>query len=175
MEEGELLIESSGEWSNDSWFKNQEDRTFFENRGMTVINKGEAEGTIIGGNLCTLNLLQGTEYMPELENCILFLEDDGLVGNVFNKEFDRDLQSLLHSAKDANVKGIVVGRAENNCNMNDEKWKRIFETKKELKNIPIAINANFGHATPIFTFPIGGYAKIKMGEVVKIEIGDKKF
>lgn len=27
---------------------------------------GVAEGIIIGGNLCTLNLLQGTEYMPNL-------------------------------------------------------------------------------------------------------------
>ena len=41
-----------------------------------IIQEGEAEGTIIGGNLCTINLLQGTEYMPSLENSILFIEDD---------------------------------------------------------------------------------------------------
>ena len=164
-------IESSNEWSNDSWFKEQENRTFIKNEGMKIINKGEAEGTIIGGNLCTLNLLQGTEYMPELEETILFIEDDGLVGKIFNKEFDRNLQSLLHCAKNKNIKGIIIGRAENSCEMDDEKWRRILRSKK-LTNIPIVINADFGHTTPIFTFPIGGYAKIKVDGDIKIEIRD---
>ena len=103
---------------------------------------------------------------------ILFIEDDGLVDKTFNKEFDRDLQSLLHSAKNKNIKAIVVGRAENNCEMNYEKWTRIFKSKKELDNVPIIINANFGHTTPIFTFPIGGYVKVKANKEIKIEIKD---
>lgn len=168
----DIEIESSDEWSNDSWYKNQDNRTFLKNEGMKIISKGEAEGRIVGGNLCTLNLLQGTEYMPDLEKTILFIEDDGLVDKTFNKEFDRDLQSLLHSAKNKNIKAIVVGRAENNCEMNDEKWARIFKSKKELDNIPIIINANFGHTTPIFTFPIGGYAKVRANNGIKIEIED---
>ena len=97
MNSEKIVIEESDRWSNDSWFKDQ--------------------GKIIGGNLCTLNLLQGTEYMPNLENSILFIEDDGLVEKNFNKEFDRNLQSLLHCAKNKNIKGIVVGRAENNYNI----------------------------------------------------------
>jgi len=108
--------------------------------------------------------------MPDLQNCILFIEDDGFAGNIFNKEFDRNLQSLLHCAKDKNLQGIVVGRAENNCDMSIQKWMRIFETKKELKNIPIVINSDFGHTTPIFTFPIGGDAEIKFDDVVEIKI-----
>lgn len=172
MQSESVEIESSIEWSNDSWFKNQENRIFIKNKGMKIINKGEAEGRIIGGNLCTLNLLQGTEYMPDLEDSILFIEDDGLVGKTFNKEFDRDLQSLLHSAKNKNIKAIVVGRAENNCEMNDEKWAKIFKNKKELDNIPIIINADFGHTTPIFTFPVGGYAKVKANKEIKIAIKD---
>ena len=172
MQYQKIEIKSSKEWSNDRWFQNQEERTFIRNEGMKIIHKGEAEGRIIGGNLCTLNLLQGTEYMPTLEDSILFLEDDGLVDKAFNKEFDRDIQSLLHSAKDQNIKGIIVGRAEINCAMNDEKWEKIFSTKKELEDIPIIINADFGHTTPIFTFPIGGYAKIRMNENIKIEIED---
>ena len=168
MQEGSVEIKSSKEWSNDKWAKNQEDRKFIKNEGMKIVNKGEAEGIIIGGNLCTLNLLQGTEYMPNTQNSILFIEDDGLVRDEFNKEFDRDLQSLLHVAK--NVKAIIVGRAENICEMNYEKWSRIFKSKKELKDIPIAIEADFGHTTPIFTFPIGGYAKIKIDDKVEIKI-----
>lgn len=170
MQNEKIFIKNSEEWSNDSWFKNQENRNFIVNKGMKIVNKGEAKGKIIGGNLCTLNLLQGTEYMPDLEDSILFIEDDGLVGKSFNKEFDRNLQSLLHSAKNKRIKGIVVGRAENNCEMTHEKWINIFKSKKSLSDIPIVINADFGHTTPIFTFPIGGNASIVLNEDVRIEM-----
>lgn len=160
IENNWIKIKSSEKWSNDSWFSNQENRIFKENEGMQIISEGEAKGKIIGGNLCTLNLLQGTEYMPNIDDSILFIEDDGLVGKEFIKEFDRNLQSLLHSAKEMKIRGIVVGRAENVAEMNYTKWVNIFKSKKQLENIPIIIDANFGHTTPIFTFPIGGIAEL---------------
>lgn len=172
MDNKDIVIESSKEWSDDSWYKNQENREFIKNDGMKIINNGKAEGKIIGGNLCTLNLLQGTKYMPDVNNSILFLEDDDLVGNEFIREFDRDLQSLLHHLNGKNIKGLVIGRAEKGSNMNEKKWKEIIETKKELINIPVIINVNFGHTTPIFTFPIGGYATIDTAQSVKLKIND---
>lgn len=56
--------------------------------------------------------------------------------------------------------------------MNDGKWIRILKNKEKLNDIPIVINANFGHTTPIFTFPIGGYAKIKVDKDIRFEIKD---
>jgi len=44
-----------------------------------TIQEGVCEGTIIGGNLCTLNLLQGTPYMPDIRDKVLFLEDDNIM------------------------------------------------------------------------------------------------
>ncbi len=41
-----------------------------------MLQEGEADGTIVGGNLCTLNLLQGTPFMPPLEGSMVFAEDD---------------------------------------------------------------------------------------------------
>lgn len=169
MENNFIEIKQSARWSNDSWMKDQEQRNFFNNDGMKIINQGTATGTIIGGNLCTLNLLQGTEYMPDLDNSILFIEDDGETGKYFNKEFDRNLQSLLHSAKNKKINGIVIGRAEVISKMNFQKWKEIIETKRKLENIPIIIDADFGHTTPTITFPIGGNANIYAKEN-KIEI-----
>lgn len=171
--EDKIDIQPAEKWSNDSWFKEQEKRTFIQNEGHLVINEGEAEGEIVGGNLCTLNLLQGTEYMPDLENKILFLEDDGLVGKAFLMEFDRDLQSLLHTIK--KVQGIVIGRAERNCEMTEDKWIKLIKNKIELNGIPVIANVDFGHTTPIFTFPIGGYAKIvaKDGNT-SIQISNRK-
>lgn len=153
-------------WSDDAWFLNQENRNFIPNEGRKILKKTQAEGTIIGGNLCTLNLLQGTEYMPADDNLILVIEDDEMPKEEFVREFDRNLQSLLHTLKDKKIKGILVGRAQVINKMTLEKWKMIFSTKEELKNIPIIINMDFGHTTPIFTFPIGGSLTIDDEKVI---------
>lgn len=161
FEEDEFEVIASKTWSDDAWFIDQENRHFEENDGMFVINEGVAEGNIVGGNLCTLNLLQGTEYIPNIENKILFIEDDEQSGPVFLMEFDRKLQSLMHMPEFKTVKGIVCGRAQKGAIMTNEKWIKLFKNKPELKNIPIIAGVDFGHTTPIITFPVGGYAKME--------------
>lgn len=158
----EFEIESSKEWSDDAWFIDQENREFISNEGMYIINEGKAEGDIVGGNLCTLNLLQGTEYMPNIEGKVLFLEDDGMAENAYLVTFDRDLQSLIHTKEFKNIKAIVLGRNQKGCNMTKEKWIKLIKNKPELKDIPVIAGADFGHTTPIFAFPIGGHAKLEV-------------
>lgn len=157
----EFEVVSSKEWSDDLWFIDQENREFIPNDGMFVINEGKAEGEIVGGNLCTLNLLQGTKYMPNIENKILFLEDDNMVGKIFLMEFDRNLQSLIHTPEFKTVKALVLGRAEKDCIMTKEKWIKMIKNKPELKNIPVIAGVDFGHTTPIIAFPIGGKARLE--------------
>lgn len=136
-----------------------------------VIQEGDCVGEIVGGNLCTLNLLQGTKFMPSLKNKILFLEDDNIMGNYFVFEFERNLQSLIQTNDFMGVKGIVFGRFDSSCNIDIDTIKRIISTKKQLKVIPIIFNVDFGHVQPIATFPIGGSAKISAkGTSVSIEI-----
>lgn len=165
FKDNNIEIKSSNKWSEDSWYINQDNRTFIDNEGIIVINKGFASGKIIGGNLCTLNLLQGTEYMPDLDNTVLFIEDDDLAGEDYLREFDRDLQSLLHASKDKKINGIVIGRSQSSTKMNYDKWKLIIKTKKELENIPVIINADFGHTYPMFTFPIGLNVEINNNKI----------
>ena len=157
MESGPFEVRPSKEWSDDEWYKNQEKREFIKNKGFLVINEGEAEGTIIGGNLCTLNLLQGTEFMPSLKNTILFIEDDE---ESKPQHFDRDLQSLIHLPDFDGVKGIVIGRFQKASEMNERLLTKIIKTKRELNGIPVIANVDFGHTTPHITFPIGGKARI---------------
>lgn len=83
IKEENILIKPSEKWSNDKWYKEQEKSEFIKNNGMKSISCGEAEAEIIGGNLCTLNLLQGTEYFPEIRECVLFIEDDGMAKEEF--------------------------------------------------------------------------------------------
>ncbi|MYL51104.1 LD-carboxypeptidase [Halobacillus litoralis] len=150
-------IHPAGDWSDDRWYLNQQERQFHSNPGYEVFHEGVAEGISIGGNLCTLNLLQGTEFMPFLMDSILFLEDDLLSDP---STFDRDLQSLIHQPAFNGVRGMVIGRFQKESNMDDATLLQILKSKKELELIPIIYNASFGHTTPIFTFPIGG--KVRM-------------
>ncbi len=171
FEEEEFEVTSSKEWSDDAWFIDQENREFVSNEGMYVINEGITEGDIIGGNLCTLNLLQGTEYMPNIEDKILFLEDDSEAGPIYLMDFDRDLQSLILMPEFKKVKGLVLGRNQKGCEMTKEKWIKLVKTKPELNDIPVIAGADFGHTTPIFTFPVGGHAKLQAeGNKIKLMI-----
>ena len=162
-----FIIKPSTEWSDDSWFLDQENRIFYKNEGYRIVNTGTASGKIIGGNLCTLNLLQGTEYMPDLTNTILFIEDDELT---FPENFDRDLQSLIHQPNFDKVQGIVFGRFQITSKMTEELFLKIIQSKRELSDIPIIANVDFGHTTPQITFPIGGYAKITLTDKIEIKI-----
>ena len=161
FQDEEFEVLSSEKWSDDAWFIDQENREFIDNEGMFIINEGKAEGNIVGGNLCTLNLLQGTPYMPDISNKVLFLEDDDMAGKIYLMEFDRNLQSLMHMPEFKTVKGIVLGRSQKATEMNKEKWFKLIKNKPELKDIPVIAGVDFGHSTPIITFPIGGYAKLE--------------
>ncbi|MCL2322560.1 MAG: LD-carboxypeptidase [Oscillospiraceae bacterium] len=153
MNEEEFEILPSETWSDDEWYLNQDYRHFIDNDGYTVIHEGECEGTIIGGNLCTLNLLQGTEFFPGLKDSVLFLEDDYLTNYV---EWDRNLQSIIHLPGFDQVKGIVIGRFQNKSAINMDIMRKIIDSKKELDALPVICNVNFGHVSPILTVPIGG-------------------
>lgn len=165
MNEDFFDILPSENWSDDAWYKEQDNRHIIKNEEWWVINKGRAKGTILGGNLCTFNLLQGTEYFPKFQgDTILFLEDDDMAGDQFDVSFDRDLQSVIHQPGFKKVKGLVIGRCEIGSKMTVEKLKEIISSKLELKNIPIIANIDFGHTTPRITFPIGGVAEIEASD-----------
>lgn len=153
-----IQLPSSSSWSDDEWWIHQDNRKFIPNSGMRVLQEGEALGRLIGGNLCTLNLLQGTEFMPSLQDAILFLEDDYLVTPEI---FDRDLQSLLQLPDFKNVKALVIGRFQKASQIDEELLEQIISTKKELQNLPVICNADFGHTYPMFTFPVGGSVLVK--------------
>ena len=156
-EQKSFEVKSSKQWSDDPWYLDQENRVFIENEGYEVINEGMAKGKIVGGNLCTFNLIQGTKYMPDLEDKIIFIEDDSLSSP---ETFDRDLQSLIHQQNFDKVKGLVIGKFQVDTKMTKEKLYKIIKTKSKLDHIPVIAEVNFGHTTPQITFPIGGTCEL---------------
>ena len=156
-------LEASDMWSDDTWFLDQENRKFIENEGWWHIQKGQAKGTIIGGNLCTFILHLGTPYRPKFEkDTILFIEDDEMSDLL---TFERNLQALINQDDFTNVKGLVIGRFQNNSKINREKLEFILKNKPELNNMPIIANIDMGHTTPIATIPLGGKCEIFDGKI----------
>ena len=70
MQDEPFELKPSEQWSDDAWYLDQENRIFEETVWKTY-NAGVSSGTLWGGNLCTLNLLQGTHYMPSIKNANL--------------------------------------------------------------------------------------------------------
>lgn len=164
-----VIVDPSPKWSDDAWFLDQNDRTFHHNEGPWIIQSGKAEGTLVGGNISTFQLLNGTEYRPCLKGTILFIEADAIAGSNEAAEFDRDFQSLLQQDGADQIQGIVIGRFEQKVSMTREKLSYIIQTKKEIRNIPIVANVDFGHTMPIFTYPIGGKCRMS-AEADKVTI-----
>jgi muramoyltetrapeptide carboxypeptidase LdcA involved in peptidoglycan recycling len=161
-------VNPSSFWSDDPWYAEQEDRTFHDQEGNLVLQEGTSAGKLIGGNLSTLNLLQGTEYMPSLSESILYIEDDE-EAHIYN--FDRQLQALLHTPDAKGIKGILIGRFQKGSNVTEAALRKVIKDKPELKDIPVIVNVNFGHVQPIATIPFGANACISAaGTDTKITI-----
>ena len=157
-------IRPSETWSDDLWFLDQEKRNFVKNSGYWVINRGKAEGKLIGGNLGLFDELKGTPYFPNIKNSILFLEhcaEDELW------HFNRNLEALMLHPDFKTVKALVLGRFEPGNNVNEELLRKILADKPELSKIPVIANVDFGHTTPIITFPVGGRCRID-GEKIRL-------
>ena len=129
------------------------------NEGWLVVNEGDAEGVTLAGNLATLNLLQGTQFMPSLKDAILFVEEDFTCDAL---DFDRNLQSLLHQPEFPLVKAVVVGRFQKKSQVSDHKLAKILKGKPELAHIPVVANASFGHTQPQCILPVGGRATLSV-------------
>lgn len=158
MEEGVVDCQPSKEWSDDPWYRDQQNRDMIKNEGWWLIHDGKAKGVIEGGNIETYILLNGTKYRHKFtEDTILFLEDCELVTAV---DFDRVLQAIIHQPDFNHVKGIVIGRFQKASEVTREQLEYIINTKKELKDMPVIANVDFGHTTPILTIPLGGVAEM---------------
>jgi muramoyltetrapeptide carboxypeptidase len=158
FEEASIELAPSPTWSDDQWFVDQDNRRLRPNPRWWVLNAGEANGTILGGNLSTFNLLHGTRFMPSLEGSVLFVEDDD---RVKPWEFDRDLVSLIQQPGFAGVGALVIGRFQVATGMTRDLLTQIVATKPALGGLPVLANVDFGHTSPFFTFPIGGTVSVQ--------------
>ncbi|RPI78427.1 MAG: LD-carboxypeptidase, partial [Chloroflexi bacterium] len=64
-----------------------------------------------------------------------------------------------------------IGRFQKKSEMTREMLVEIVRSKPELMKVPVVANADFGHTTPQFTFPVGGRGRLDaVGWKVRIEV-----
>jgi muramoyltetrapeptide carboxypeptidase len=122
-----------------------------------ILTQGSAQGTLLGGNIQSLFLLQGTKYQPKFDKeYILAIEDDSLSKEYTLHGFSRNLESILQlpNARQ-NLRGVLIGRFEAASKVESDELSKVL-LAKNLDNIPIIANLDFGHTTPLATLPIGG-------------------
>jgi len=125
-----------------------------------ILNKGRAEGHILGGNLAVLLSLWGTQYMPDLKNSILLIEDIGEEPY----RIDRLLNQLRLSNSLKNVKGIILGRFVDCYEKDKQKdsitLNEVIENYFGDLNIPVLYSFSHGHVNENLTVPFGINCKL---------------
>ena len=117
---------------------------------------GTARGVLIGGNLCSLSLLHGTQYFPNITNdIILCIEDDSY--DSIAETVERNVQSLMQQPYFRRVKAILIGRFQCESAATEQILDDMFHAKGVSPTIPIVTNLDFGHTDPKFTYPVGGW------------------
>lgn len=161
-------VRASKEFYDYAWdYDEKSPRSKIVNGGLKIIQPGQASGTLLGGNLCSLNLLNGTEYFPRIKgDIILCLEDDSY--DSIPETFERNLQSLIQQPYFRQVKAILFGRFQRESIAANDSLAAIISSKKIGSNIPIVSNLDFGHTDPKFSYKIGGWASVEAYDECKL-------
>jgi muramoyltetrapeptide carboxypeptidase len=129
--------------------------------GATVFREGTTTGRVIGGNLSLFQYLIASNEILDPNNAILFLED---VGEELSR-LDRDFCYLRRCGLLNKIGALVLGQ------FNDLKdtgtpfgfsWEDVIAEHTSGLNIPILLNAPFGHVKELqYAFPIGALARLE--------------
>ncbi len=120
-----------------------------------ILNKGKAEGRILGGNLSIINSLIGTEYLPKLKDSILLLEE-------INEEpyrIDRMLNHLRLLKIFKSIRGLILGDFVKCVEFDSEKrtlsLNEVITDYFEGLKMPVIYNFRHGHLHEKVTIPFG--------------------
>jgi muramoyltetrapeptide carboxypeptidase len=122
--------------------------------------RGSSKGRIAGGNLALFSSLIGTNYLPELRDKILLLEEIGELPY----RLDRMLNQLRLAKVFNQVKGVILG-AFIDCNETDPSKKtlslgEVISDYFEGLKIPVVYNLRHGHVKDSITLPMGIMVKL---------------
>jgi muramoyltetrapeptide carboxypeptidase len=136
--------------------------------GIDVLRPGKAEGTLIGGNMTSMQCLIGTKFDWTGKDAILFIED---VDEILYK-IDRTLEHLKQAGKFQNVRAVIVGEMldtpdgeSQHMRPGDQPYGR--DLKQIVRDvvpsdIPVCINFPCGHGKYMTTLPVGAKTQLTL-------------
>lgn len=133
-----------------------------ENR-TRVITPGRASGRLLGGNLTVLTAIMGSDYLPDWDDSILFIEDV----NEAIYRVDRMLTELSLAGILSRINGFVFGRCTD-CGPGEGygalTMEDVLREHIEPLGVPAYSGAMIGHISEQFTVPVGIEAEIDAGQ-----------
>jgi muramoyltetrapeptide carboxypeptidase LdcA involved in peptidoglycan recycling len=138
-------------------------RPYYKNTPYELLQgNGIVQGELFGGHTGLMEL-DGTVLelsQADFKDKILFLED---IPEFYNKNHLKKFLDWLNE-KNAlqNIKGIILGKANENTLFEEEKNEivRTISDQYGLMDLPVLYGLNFGHSSPICMLPYGAMAKI---------------
>lgn len=127
-----------------------------------IIREGSAEGTLIGGNLSMLQALSGTPFQPDTDGAILFMEDAG----DHLSRYDRMLAHMKLAGWFDRISGVMVGSFSKTGDDADRPFgftlENLIGEHFRGRDIPIVMDAPFGHGGRLCPLPVGGKGKLSV-------------
>lgn len=166
----------SGSWN--SFNVKQFEQVFFEQKKLTYKNEqtkgddlvskgnriqtlraGTVSGKILGGNLTVLTALSGTEYYPDFQNSILFIEDIG----EDPYRIDRMMSTLQLNGTLSKIKGFIFGQCSD-CTPGGGYGSLSVDQVLDDYILPLGIpaytGAMIGHVPKQFIIPMGAIVQM---------------
>lgn len=125
---------------------------------LYVITPGKTNGRLLGGNLSVLAAMMGSNYLPDWEDSILFLEDVG--EDIYR--IDRMLTQLKLNGVLDKISGFVFGQCADceRANPYSLTLEQVFDDHIKPLEIPAFSGAMFGHLDNMLTLPVGVQGQI---------------
>ncbi|KAL9108059.1 MAG: hypothetical protein Q9227_007165 [Pyrenula ochraceoflavens] len=131
--------------------------------GWNWLRPGKATGHLLGGCLPSLCQVQGTQYSPNWEGAVLFIElcegEAGPGSPIPIEAAKMYLADLVMGGVLAAVEGLVMGRGYLHDEKMKEEWERYVKEICKMvwgdKEKPVLTGVDVGHTDPIVTLPIG--------------------
>ena len=120
----------------------------------TALTRGQAIGPLIGGNLSLICHLIGTDFMPSLDGCILFIEEKGEA----LYRIDRMLTHLSLTNRLKGISGLIAGRFEG-CGQMSTINQLLMDIALDL-DIPLISGVPVGHGQKNVALPLGIQAEL---------------
>ncbi|MGN1327512.1 MAG: LD-carboxypeptidase [Clostridia bacterium] len=131
-----------------------------------TIKEGQAEGTLIGGNLSLFTKLVCGKYKVNVENKILFLEELGYEASP--EMINSNIYYLKQNGVFDKISGLWIGNYEHISKIALEEI--ITNAIGDEYNFPIIKSNNFGHIDKKSIIPIGAKATIDTSKGTKINL-----